>query len=554
MKRETALDRAIRDAFAEEAVPYQIHSAILAACGTLPEKRTEKQKSRGAAADSGESSFIYPEEYKKPWLAGRLALAALCLILAAGLGLLGLNAISPETAENLPGLGGFFQAINGNRQEDPPPEQKPQLPSFPEESPDPFGLPTEDNGTTLEKILVTESGVQITAEVSFMGRTSYNPMQYYQSTPFGTWANLQTAEDAEKVPAGCVAGALLGDLPETGETGSYQTGSGLSDGPFQVMWAFDDADVSQPLVLTVYEWDLFWDAKAPLGNYRVTAEFTIDLESKTVTPSEHYKKAGLQKITPQECLDTKRYLGFINGWIPAGVSYCPLWAYSDRDESYYRIDLFGYLSSAPGPQDTPENLTLECYRGDELVGTVSTQSEEDRGQPIEDEDFRMSMGNQTYYQTETGRYAYEETEPGRMQLRSRHVVFGVPASLFGFEEKWQEEQALINDEIRFTLRSADTGEIIYEDIMEWYRQYRQGIIDLYAENTGLSSGTVSLEPPVEGGTFTAPSPLPEEAFGPSPVPYTSPMPSPIPVPYSSPAPIEPVSPKNDTSHALENDP
>lgn len=543
MKCETELDRAIRDAFAGEAVPYQIHRAILTACDTLPEKKA------GKWTDAEKDDFVFSGgSGKAPFFRG-LALAVLCLVILGAVGLLGLNFISPETAEGLPGLGGFFQAVNGNRQESSLPENLPELPSFPEQSNFSeqeavvFDLPVGDNGTILQKIEVWKDGstVQIRAKIPFMGRTSYNPMQYYQATPYGTWANLQTTAEAEQFVLGCTAGTLLGGDPDGDEKGNYRTGSGLSDDPSQVMWEFYRVDMSQPLILTVYESDLFWDAREPLGDYRVTAEFTIDPKTGTVMPSEHYKKAGLQKITPQECLSTKRMTDFTNGWFAADVSYCPLWAASDRDESYYRIDLFG--------EDRGENLTLECYRGDELVGTISTQSGGERGEPVTDKVFLANMGNEVFYKAENGAYVDGETEPGRMKEQYRHVVFGVSTDLFGFEEQWQENQALINDEIRFALRSADTGEIIYEDVMEQWRENKQAIKELYKENTASAqeedtsfpSTVFKIGPDgkIYGGedhTFIT--------VIPSPVPYTSPMPSPTPLPNTSAAPVVPVSPEN----------
>lgn len=552
MKYETELDQAIRDAFAEEIVPRQIHGAILAACNTLPEKRAAgKQRTRGAGPLPEDGDFVVPGEYKKAPLFRRLALAALCLIAAGSLGLLGLNAVSPELAESLPGLGGLFQTINGGRQESSLPEKLPELPSFPEQKTGLFDLPVEDNGTILQKIEVAEDGskVEITAEVPFMGRTSYNPMQYYQATPYGTWANLQTAAEAEQFVPGCMAGTLLGNQPEVNERGNYQTGSGLSDVPSQVTWEFNYVDTTQPLVFTLYESDLFWDAREPLGDYRVTAEFMIDLKTGTATPSEYYKKARLQKITPQECLSTQRITGFTDGWFAKGVSYCPLSAHSASSQAYYRIDLLG--------EDRGENLILECYQGDGLVGAVFTQSEGERGKPVTDDAFLASMGNEVFYQSANGVYADGETEPGRMKEQYRHVVFGVSTDVFGFEEQWQESQALINDEIRFALRNADTGELIYEDVMEQYRKNKQAIKELYKKNTGYTQVTkiseIDIQDADPDGENTRPGGTVVEII-PSPIPYTSPMPSPTPLPYTSPVPVTPVSPEANTSHALENEP
>lgn len=121
MKNETGKDRIIREYFAQEQIPPQIHQAVLAACASLPERKDSAVKPRGMADRAGKKSLLEERlEAASPVrrnrrTAWKVAASAFGTAAAVFLLLCGVNAVDPAVAENIPVVGEAFRQYNSQK-------------------------------------------------------------------------------------------------------------------------------------------------------------------------------------------------------------------------------------------------------------------------------------------------------------------------------------------------------------------------------------------------------------------------------------------------------
>ncbi len=221
----------------------------------------------------------------------------------------------------------------------------------------------QDNGVVVGSFSYTPVKSEAEIIVPQFGYYGYNMLlpQVSNYTPdaytlYGSYAELST-EDGKVLAAQNLRPYLPNPVDEDGEEQSRYLAEFLT--PPQ--------DGIERLVLTLYQFDPR-DFESLIGGFLggdeslfynpVVAEFTIDFETHTMTPSSHYAEKGLDKLDKETCLEAAGDIPVENGFLSRGISYS-------------RYDMTGeeVILLAEAGVDT-DNLAVQCYLGDELVRTV----------------------------------------------------------------------------------------------------------------------------------------------------------------------------------------
>lgn len=423
--------------------------------------------------------------------AAHWALAATVFFLAVGAALFGLNALEPEIAGSLPGVGSMFRALNGGGEEEPGPV-KPSPSSSPASS-TPFPtsfplagfsqLPTADNGVELLGLNYEDEDPEtltLRVRTPYVGRESYNLFHYFDLRALGRGVELTLPDGTYLEPTNCEdSDGTMSGVEENGEGFVF-----IEEKPIVRTWQFSGVPREGEVVFTLYEFEMSVPKDFPWEQRnvdtvlnRVLAEFTLDLSSGTAKVSHRYEDRGYRKITPEECLETQRNPGFQNGW------------YADPRQIEQQID--GEGAERPtckfvfyGEDLNDEGLSLRIFRD----GALLAQADSPEEGVLPEEGVFLDEGVCPHYWNGDVGYSECVTDPARTGRKYRRVVFAFPAEWIVKEAEAQESEelagiataALWNDEeLLFQLTDA-SGNVLLEDVPEAYRQEIEEINTRYS--------------------------------------------------------------------------
>lgn len=446
------------------------------------------------------------------WAGACAAVLLVCLV--------ALNFTAPSLAEQLPGVGGLFQTVNGwfqNREQEVAPPNDVDFVS----------LPVEDNSVKLLSLGagegIGEGSIMATAQVPFMGRESYSFQDHFNGTPFGTYAVLWV-EDQLFLPAET---AIEGE--EQAEVAEGFRGSFVGfDEPKTVTWSFLGLPEfsQQTVTLAVLEKD--WNAETYEGKplNRVIAEFALDTASLRAAATQRYE-AGypgcdpMKKPAPEEILNTQRNAWCISDWYslaPYAVPESTIFDYY-RHKAYCKAEFFQRnVDTTPvkvGDEfyQPPEwdSVTLKCFVDGYYKGSITTRSrsqlEEAFGQDFSVSDggfMDVLLGNQKWYETEEGAFCDLESYGPE---RCRDLIFGIPATLLGCEDSQEALEAFLKEhEVRLALVDAHTEDTWIADAQFLSDVEREEELEAYRSLCAVTAPAPRFSPlPVEdnGTVITA---------------------------------------------------
>ncbi len=295
--------------------------------------------------------------------------------------------------------------------------------------------PVEDNGVTLRQVESSPLCTKVSVAVPFFGRTSY------------TLSASDVFSDGSSLPLGIYGqlslpgGGLLGERNDIAWDASAQEEllrDENSQGPYDLTFWYDALPESaSQAVLTLYEYPRY-SATLPdfLENNRVVAEFTIDLESRQVYPSENYREEGLAKLPLSQSLEEDRAPQPIAGYICSS----PTVYYDKVEVTLYTQDM--------------EYRPVAVYRywDDVLMGISYSY-------PAEDYNSQVWIGDVLYpaHQDENGLYTEHILTAPLVQEDYKQLYFAM-------------ENIVDTDFTRLALVDTETGEELIPDIQRAYCQ------------------------------------------------------------------------------------
>lgn len=414
------------------------------------------------------------------WAGACAAVLLVCLV--------ALNFTAPSLAEQLPGVGGLFQTVNGwfqNREQEVAPPNEIDF----------LSLPVEDNGVELLSLEAGEGSITAAAQVPFMGRESYSFQDYFNGTPFGTYAALWVGDQLFLPTETTIGGEMSTKI--SGNCKALFIGP---DEPKNVTWSFSGLpELSQQTVtLAVLEKD--WNAETYEGKplNRVIAEFTLDTDSLRAAATQRYE-AGypgcdpMKKPAPEEVLSTQRNAWCTGDWYSLAPYAVPESTISEtyRHKAYYKAEFFQRNVETTDINDRDEfyqhpewdAVTLDCFVDNKYVGSITARSRsqmEALGQ-----DFSVSdggfmdeiLGNQKWYETEEGAFCDLESYGPE---RCRDLIFGIPATLLGCEDSQEALEAFLKEhEVRLALVDAHTEDTLIADAQAASDMEREAELEAY---------------------------------------------------------------------------
>lgn len=441
------------------------------------------------------------------WAGACAAVLLVCLV--------ALNFTAPSLAEQLPGVGGLFQTVNGwfqNREQEIAPPNDIDF----------LSLPVEDNGVELLSLEAGEGSITAAAQVPFMGRESYSFQDYFNGTPFGTYAALWVGDQLFLPTETAIGGEMSTKI--SGNCKALFIGP---DEPKNVTWSFSGLpELSQQTVtLAVLEKD--WNAETYEGKplNRVIAEFTLDTDSLRAAATQRYE-AGypgcdpMKKPAPEEVLSTQRNAWCTGDWYSLAPYAVPESTISEtyRHKAYYKAEFFQRNVETTDINDRDEfyqhpewdAVTLDCFVDNKYVGSITARSRsqmEALGQ-----DFSVSdggfmdeiLGNQKWYETEEGAFCDLESYGPE---HCRDLIFGIPATLLGCEDSQEALEAFLKDhEVRLSLVDAQTQQILITDAQVASDMEREAELEAYRSLCAVTAPAPRFSPlPVEdnGTVITA---------------------------------------------------
>lgn len=443
------------------------------------------------------------------WAGACAAVLLVCLV--------ALNFTAPSLAEQLPGVGGLFQTVNGwfqNREQEVAPPNEIDF----------LSLPVEDNGVKLLSLGagegIGEGSIMAAAQVPFMGRESYSFQDYFNGTPFGTYAVLWVGDQLFLPTETAIEGEM-----STKISGNCKARFIGPDEPKNVTWSFSGLpELSQQTVtLAVLEKD--WNAESYEGKplNRVIAEFTLDTDSLRAAATQRYE-AGypgcdpMKKPAPEEILNTQRNDWCISDWYSLAPYAVPESTISDsyRHKAYCKAEFFQRNVETKSISEEfyqpPEwdAVTLNCFVDNRYVCSITARSRsqmEALGQKffVFDGGFMdVLMGNQKWYETEGGAFC-EMVSSGPESCRN--LIFGIPATLLGCEDSQEALEAFLKDhEVRLSLVDAQTQQILITDAQTASDMEREAELEAYRSLCAVTAPAPRFSPlPVEdnGTVITA---------------------------------------------------
>lgn len=430
-----AFKRRLAEELGVEEVPQSFHDKIQETFAQLPDELRVKKK---------------PFHIFLKGASWAMAAAAAAFVI-----LLGLNTLSPQFTEGLPGLGAVFTEINGGHTSSLPSEPSSSLTGSNPPAEDVYRvLPLVDNGITLMDASFMDDGrLRITATIPYMGRESYSLLCYEDDTLYGSTARL----------------AVNGNFVYSDETQAPSTEVDPSEGsdqqpdetkPCEITWYFSLKDVgdpqASPVILTLFEHPI---SDSLASTNRVLAEFAISLATGSAKISTAYDDEGYTKITPQTCMGTDH-----NSWAssPYLLTRC-----NPIDNGYYRVDLF-CAQDALG-----EEVGMEFYRysDDTPVGSlaISAMSELEAGEsPLvgEPEEITQFDLYGSWFSDGQSFLWQGVTDPDRTGIVYEHDVFLVPlGEIYSIWEDSAVNEDLVDGSIRITL-TGEGGQFLVKDVFQ----------------------------------------------------------------------------------------
>lgn len=463
LRRDKAFKNQLASVWEVEEVPRSLRDKVEKTVGELPEELVVKVRPM--------RTFLRG--------VGTAVFCCVCLFVV----LFMVNFSQPQFTESLPGLGGVFRDVNLKWHEYLESLPTPQRSASPAPSPEPAeqDILAEDNGVKLKSVEYRDGELTVTGQVPYMGRISeylVDSSSQDSFSRFGTFAVFQPENASPVPPAGIVDKNTMTSSEQ--ELSILDVCSELSTEAADVTWQFYLSDQYFPDtvkqgVLTLYEGSAWYGCEEGsaerYAGKRVIAEFTVDLSDKEkpdVYPTTHYQEMGLQKITPEECLNTQRAVFPDSGWVPGqmdvvSLSGSALCSPPDYD-TYYKIVLYG-------EEPAGRSLALNCYYGEDLVTTVHNETgvfPVERGDDLEDHTFLDEyLGVQGWYAADNSYWTEWNTSESRTGNSYRRVVFAVPSAVYQIRDGLENARSLLSANggmIRFELTDADTGEVLIQDV------------------------------------------------------------------------------------------
>ncbi|MFR5135354.1 MAG: hypothetical protein ACLTEG_09745 [Acutalibacter sp.] len=317
--------------------------------------------------------------------------------------------------------------------------------------------PVEDNGVSLQWVESTPTNLRFSVEVPFFGRMSYTMLTPAEEADFATSAAPLGIYPLLSTPEG----DLLQDSsvewsPNSPEDVYYA-------GPYTGVGTFVAPAEDVPyVVLTLYEYPPYSAAEeAAIANNRVVAEFTIDLETRQVYASQHYRDQGLEKLSLANSLKEDRTPTPVNGYICAEPSL-----YGDP----LQVALFT-------PDLDYHPVAVYCYSGDTLVCIAYSHPQNEYNSYEEIGDGR----ERAYYEDENGTYradiiASPTIQGGQTYKRMQFTVYNTAGIEF----------------TRLELVDVETGQVLIEDIQRAYYHQMDEVFGTQLE--AYQYGEAAVEP------------------------------------------------------------
>lgn len=444
LKRDKRFKRHLAQQFQVEQPPQSYLQAVQDAFDSLPDELPVKARPLRTFARA-------------------CATLAACAVLVAA-GAFGLNRANPGLMESLPGVGQLFQQLNGTvdlPQETenhslPTPTPIPQDPSQLEEQ-QAEEPPVEDNGVSLQWVESTPTNLRFSVEVPFFGRMSYTMLTPAEEADFATSAAPLGIYPLLSTPEG----DLLQDSSVEWSPNSLE--DVYYAGPYTGVGTFNAPAEDVPyVVLTLYEYPPYsTEEGATIANNRVVAEFTIDLETRQVYASQHYRDQGLEKLSLANSLKEDRTPTPVNGYICADPSL-----YGDP----LQVALFT-------PDLDYHPVAVYCYSGDALVCIAYSHPQNEYNSYEETGD-----GTElAYYEDENGSYradiiASPTIQGGQTYKRMQFRVYNTAGIEF----------------TRLELVDVETGQVLIEDIQRAYYHQADEVFGTQLE--AYQYGEAAVEP------------------------------------------------------------
>ena len=182
--------------------------------------------------------------------------------------------------------------------------------------------PVEDNGVSLQWVESTPTNLRFSVEVPFFGRMSYTMLTLAEEADFATSAAPLGIYPLLSTPEGDLLKDSSVEWSPNGLEDVYYAGPYTGVGTFVA-----PAEDVPYVVLTLYEYPPYsTEEGATIANNRVVAEFTIDLETRQVYASQHYRDQGLTAVpanSPKEDRTPTPVNGLASALIPASAGGLP---------------------------------------------------------------------------------------------------------------------------------------------------------------------------------------------------------------------------------------
>lgn len=173
----------------------------------------------------------------------------------------------------------------------------------------------QQNGVTLEALDFTPSYISVNAELPYLGKISetllpLDPIQGWGEALLGLYPQLTDCSGTPVIYYD-IGAELLSDLPQSLEPGA----------PMKFHFLFQSENnpqnVQGPLRLTFYELPFQNETAVEVDKLalrRVVAEFTIELDTNQVIPTEHFRQEGREQVDITRDPATLADSGFINSF------------------------------------------------------------------------------------------------------------------------------------------------------------------------------------------------------------------------------------------------
>lgn len=308
-----------------------------------------------------------------------------------------------------------------------------------------FKLLASDNQVVLNAVNYTPSVVDVQLQLPYLGAASDLIFADSESRdmPLGIWAELTCMEGKYRYELWDVIS------PELAELDWDERPAERSEMHMRYTFTSQDEiglphprELKGPLTLTLYE--LSEESERDGTLRRVMAEFTIDLNTGQVYPSERYKTEGRERMDSSQTA-SERISELMTGGI---LPYIPMY---ESEQGYFSFDIIQRADKEP------HLLYVYGYIEDKPVQIMEVSAKSDGGD-----------GTNFFYNN--------QVEIAGSQCLSTHVMLAYPG--WAYDENGDP---LSFD--RVEIEDATDNVLLIEDVEEWCRQARLKILG------GTASGT-----------------------------------------------------------------